>query len=63
MSAINGLSVGQPKQEVSGWDKNDQGAEIEATDHAIIERSNISLANMFFKVSISAIKSKLIEFR
>lgn len=51
VSAINGLSVVNPKHETSGWDPNDSGADIDTTDRSIVTRSNISLANIFFKVS------------
>lgn len=52
VSAINGLSVVTPKGDQAGWDPNDTGAEIEHNDRGITTRSNISLANIFFKVSI-----------
>lgn len=51
MSAINGLSVVVPKHgDKSGWDENDKGAEVDV-DKSIVQRSQISLANIFFKVS------------
>lgn len=51
VSAINGLSVVTPKGDQAGWDPNDVGADIDHTDRSILSRSNISLANIFFKVS------------
>ena len=53
VSAINGLSVVTPKgyTDKTGWDENEKGAETEKDTRAIIQRSNISLANIFFKVS------------
>ena len=49
VSAINGLSVIQSKK--ASADEKELGAEIEGEDKAIFRRSNISLANIFFKVS------------
>lgn len=49
VSAINGLSVVTPQKfEEKDWKV--KGAEIDA-EKAIVSRSNISLANIFFKVS------------
>lgn len=53
VSAINGLTVVTPKGDQPGWDPNETGAEIDPTDKAITSRSNISLANIFFKVCAS----------
>jgi hypothetical protein len=53
VSAINGLSVVTPKEfakDEKAWKGTEQGAEIDS-DKAIISRSNIALANIFFKVS------------
>lgn len=50
VSAINGLTVAVPKNDTSGWNDKDKGASIEGTSKGIIQRSNISLANLFFKM-------------
>ena len=53
VSAINGLSVVTPKEfskDEKAWKGTEQGAEIDS-EKAIISRSNIALANIFFKVS------------
>jgi len=50
VSAINGLSVIEGKKAPAG--EKELGAEIEGEDKAIMRRSNISLANIFFKVSL-----------
>jgi hypothetical protein len=51
VSAINGLSVIAPTKlaEKAGWKDKDQGAEVDI-DKAIIVRSHVSLANIFFKM-------------
>lgn len=51
VSAINGLSVVTPKGDQADWDPNDVGSNIDHADRSILSRSNISLANIFFKVS------------
>ena len=50
VSTINGLTVGVPKSDATGWNIKDVGAEIEMGEKSIIQRSNVSLANMFFKM-------------
>ena len=39
-----------PKSDATGWNIKDVGAEIEMGEKSIIQRSNVSLANMFFKM-------------
>ena len=56
VSCINGLTVVTPRgltADKTGWDENDVGSEIEKDTKAIISRSNISLANIFFKVRLA----------
>lgn len=51
VSAINGLSVVAPTKaaEMAGWKDEDKGAEVDS-EKAIIVRSHVSLANIFFKM-------------
>lgn len=53
VSAINGLAVVTPNRHEPGWENSDKGAEVDS-DKGIIQRSQIALANIFFKVSHSA---------
>jgi hypothetical protein len=48
VSAINGLSVVKQKAGTPGWDPTDQGAVL-GPDKAILQRSKMSLANIFFQ--------------
>ena len=47
VSAINGLSVINNGHESDA----DSGALVSGSDHSIMKRSDVSLANIFFKVS------------
>ena len=50
VSAINGLSVVEPKKGTAGWDPKEKGAVL-GPDKVIERRSKTSLANIFFQVS------------
>jgi hypothetical protein len=51
VAAINGLTVVSPKQDQAGFDEKEVGAEVVVSEKSIVTRSNIPLANIFFRVS------------
>jgi len=57
VSAINGLSAVLSDEEYKQAPESEKGARVLPEDQSILVRSNMSLANIFFKVSGSVIFS------
>ena len=50
VSAINGLSAVLSREEYMNAPESEKGAIVTGDDHEIVTRSNMSLANIFFKL-------------